>query len=260
MNYLKVSLLAVTIITCGTAHAQLNRCTTADGKVTYTDQPCAQGSTKNKVNIVDNTTDSSEHRRRIIADQYEIAEKTLHNHASANTQNQYATPSQNCPSELEIKNLETSASSMTLGKKEREFLHAEIRRAYACRTEGGNYSTSDWQKIKEGQAAQGRISSADRERARAMTEAIHSPRVSERELQRMQNDRRNQAIEATEKEVARRARADLARKASAPVQLVNCDRAGCWDTSGMRYTRTSGGFSRSDGAFCAGQGPHFLCR
>ena len=252
MNYLKFCLLAATIITHGTAYSQLNRCTAVDGKVTYTDQPCAQGSTKNKVNIVDNTTDSSEYRRRIISDQYEITEKPPRNHTSANAQNQYITPSQNCPSELEIKNLETSASSKTLGKKEREFLHAEVRRAYACRTEGGNYSTSDWQKIKEGQAAQGRISPADRATARARTEGIHSPRVSERELQRMQDDQRNQAIEAKEKELARRARA--------PVHLVNCDRAGCWDTSGMRYTRTPGGFSRSDGAFCAGQGRNFLCR
>lgn len=35
-----------------------------------------------------------------------------------------------------------------------------------------------------------------------------------------------------------------------PSQLVNCDGAGCWDTSGRRYNNAAGGFSRSDGAFC----------
>lgn len=38
-------------------------------------------------------------------------------------------------------------------------------------------------------------------------------------------------------------------------QLVNCDPAGCWDTSGNRYNRAAGGnFYRQDGRFCQAQG------
>lgn len=45
-----------------------------------------------------------------------------------------------------------------------------------------------------------------------------------------------------------------------PSPLVNCDPAGCWDTSGRRLTDTGGGtFHRSDGKFCIGAGSNVIC-
>lgn len=45
-----------------------------------------------------------------------------------------------------------------------------------------------------------------------------------------------------------------------PGQLVNCDPAGCWDTSGRRFNNAAGGnFHRSDGKFCTRAGPNVIC-
>lgn len=45
-----------------------------------------------------------------------------------------------------------------------------------------------------------------------------------------------------------------------PAQIVNCDPAGCWDTTGRRLNNAAGGnFHRSDGKFCTGAGPNVIC-
>lgn len=45
-----------------------------------------------------------------------------------------------------------------------------------------------------------------------------------------------------------------------PTQLVGCDGAGCWDTSGNRYNNAAGGnFTRSDGKFCVRGGSTVQC-
>jgi len=45
-----------------------------------------------------------------------------------------------------------------------------------------------------------------------------------------------------------------------PSQFVNCDQAGCWDTSGRRLSNAAGGnFYRSDGKFCTRAGPNVIC-
>lgn len=249
-----ISILALLLATtlCGSAQAQLHRCNGADGKVTYTDQPCPSGSTKQRVRVVDNSADSSEHRQKILDDQANASTYMKPDSSESNSSGGSERASSNCPSDREIKNLETKASSITLGKKESDFLQAEIRRAYACRTEGGSYTDSDWQRIRDGQADQGRINPADRARARERTENIHSPRASGQEQDRMISDQRNRALEEAAKEAAR--------KASRPVQLVNCDKEGCWDTSGKRYARSAGGFIRNDGAFCTGDRSTYICR
>lgn len=45
-----------------------------------------------------------------------------------------------------------------------------------------------------------------------------------------------------------------------PSLVVNCDPAGCWDTSGRRLNNAAGGnFFRSDGKFCTRAGPNVVC-
>lgn len=153
-----------------------------------------------------------------------------------------------CPSERDIRNLETSASSVTLGRKEREFLYAEIRRARACSKEGGNYSAEDWQRIKDHQAGQNRIDERDRARERALAEGRHAPAASDRENERMRNDKMVEAI----KEAGRRRRT---------ATLTTCDAAGCWDAAGQRYNRAAGpgNFFRQDGAPCRAVGNQVDC-
>jgi len=45
-----------------------------------------------------------------------------------------------------------------------------------------------------------------------------------------------------------------------PSLIVNCDPAGCWDTSGRRLNNAGGGnFSRGDGKLCTRAGPNVIC-
>lgn len=45
-----------------------------------------------------------------------------------------------------------------------------------------------------------------------------------------------------------------------PQLVVNCDPAGCWDTTGRRLNSAGGGgFHRSDGKFCTRAGPNVFC-
>lgn len=45
-----------------------------------------------------------------------------------------------------------------------------------------------------------------------------------------------------------------------PDQLVNCDPAGCWGTSGRRYNSGAGGsYWRDDGKFCSGSSTALTC-
>lgn len=151
-----------------------------------------------------------------------------------------------CPSDQDIRNLETSANSIAYNnkKKEREFLQAEIRRARACANEGGNYSKDDWARVKEGQDAQGGITSKNRQAGRDLAEGVHSSASSDREQERMRTDKLIEAV----------------RSRPGPTQVTSCDQAGCWDAKGMRYNSAAGGnFTRSDGAFCRRVGSTLQC-
>ncbi|MBY4593873.1 hypothetical protein, partial [Rhizobium redzepovicii] len=53
----------------------------------------------------------------------------------------------------------------------------------------------------------------------------------------------------------------LQRAASAPGQMVNCDRAGCWGSqNGVRYNKAAGGnLQGTNGSFCTRAGNTFNC-
>lgn len=67
--------------------------------------------------------------------------------------------------------METQAASVTLGKKEREFLQDEIRRARQCRSDQGNYTAKHWQQSQEARAAQSCLT--DRAGGHGRAEAMH---------------------------------------------------------------------------------------
>jgi hypothetical protein len=79
-----------------------------------------------------------------------------------------------CPGDSEIRSMETSAGSTTLGDAERQFLQDEVRRAWQCRKGQGRYDDADWAVSRQAQAAQSRIADRDRRSARERAEAMHS--------------------------------------------------------------------------------------
>lgn len=133
-----------------------------------------------------------------------------------------------CPSDLEIRNLETKASSITLGRREKSFLDDELRRARQCRKGQGNYSAEDWQTSRDAQNAQNNLTG--REAARRKAEGMHSA-ADPVEGDRIANRRAQEAAA----EAARRQRlADMAARI-----VTSCDASGCW-TPGGRYNRALG--------------------
>lgn len=79
-----------------------------------------------------------------------------------------------CPGADELRDIETQASSRTLGEAERRFLQDELRRALQCRKGQGRYSAEDWRVSREARDAQSRSDPRDRLAARERAEAMHS--------------------------------------------------------------------------------------
>ena len=79
-----------------------------------------------------------------------------------------------CPDSTELRDMETQASSRTLGEPELRFLQDEIRRALQCRKGQGRYSAEDWRVSREARDAQNRADARDRLAARRRAEAMHS--------------------------------------------------------------------------------------
>ena len=222
-----------------TAHAGVYKCKDAAGKIVYSDNACGQDK-QEVLNLRGNTMKAERVER-------------VQRQTSADSQQSYqsAPAGSVCPSAQEIKNLETSASSVTLKRQEREFMQAEVRRARACSKEGGNYNADDWKRIQEAQSAQNNLTSESRQAARASAEGRHALSASEQEQERMRTDKLIQ-----EQRKAQRQRQAAAQSS----QLVNCDQAGCWGTNGQRYNNAAGGnFYRNDGAFCLKNGPTVTC-
>lgn len=220
----------------GTAHAGVYKCKDAAGKTVYSDNAC--GEDKQEVQNLRGNTMQAERVQRPT---------------TANSQQAYRSAPEGsvCPSAQEIKNLETSASSVTLKRQEREFMQAEVRRARACSKEGGNYNADDWKRIQEAQSAQNNLTSESRQAARASAESEHARSASEQEQGRMRTDKLIQEQRSSQRQ--RQAAAQSS-------QLVNCDKAGCWSTDGQRYNNAAGGnFIRSDGVFCVRNGPVVTC-
>jgi hypothetical protein len=128
-----------------------------DGKLVFSDVPCPSGGNpierrKLHANVVQAEPVASSSSERSIQ-----SERTAQNV---------------CPTELDIRNLETSASSNTMGAAERTFLADEVRRARQCRKGQGNYTAEDWRAIRAAQEAQSSVSGKADARLRA--EGIHS--------------------------------------------------------------------------------------
>jgi hypothetical protein len=99
-------------------------------------------------------------------------------------------PVNDCPGDLELRNMETRANSTTLGDRERAFMQDEIRRVRQCRKGQGRYTAEDWALSREAQNAQ---SSSNAEKARLRAEGMHSA-ADPLEGDRIARQRENEAI------------------------------------------------------------------
>lgn len=225
---MRVPILVLLSVLAAPVHAAY-KCTGADGRVQYTETPCPAGTTGSAVRLQPNTMDSSGARPQAPPER--PAPPEVRSAAAAPV----------CPGPLEIRNLETTASSVALGRPERDFLRDEVRRARACATAGNSYTAEDWKRIKEGQSAQSNVSPQQRRAERRTVEDIHAA-AAPAERQRILAER-------------------AAAVARGPNAIAECDGSGCWDGEGLRYNRAPGNarFVREDGALCREVGSRMRC-
>lgn len=221
-----------------TIHAQhVYRCTGA-GQITYSDRPCSNETQARRINATPNSLDTSEeiaHTKRQQWQQerereYEARERQRLRDDAQNAQND-----QNY--ERERKELLREATTPLPGSQ-------------------GGLTRS------QREAAVG-LTSTKKERNEIMREATtvmsgaHGLTASQRDAaSRLSAANRGLPMPPP-------ARIDNTPSPTSPEQpslVVNCDPAGCWDTTGRRLTREGGGnFSRSDGRFCTSAGPNVVC-
>jgi hypothetical protein len=215
-------LIFILLVAVVTAAEAAYKCAGPDGKVQYIETPCPAGTTGSEVRIQPNTLDTSGSRVQPGPQ----AERPAQSGAPA------AAASPLCPTALDIRNLETSAASVTIGRPEQVFLRDEVRRARACATPGNRYTADDWRRIREGQSAQLGSDPQRRRAQRGTVEDIHAS-ASPSERERIQSERA----------------ALIARGSNG---IADCDAMGCWDTEGRRYNRAPGSsqFIREDGRQC----------
>lgn len=139
--------------------AEVWKCKGPDGGVLFSDAPCpAKGVALDERQLRGNSIDGP----RLPAQQ---SANELRPESAAPTGN-------DCPGDLELRNMETRANSTTLGDKEKAFMQDEIRRVRQCRKGHGRYTAADWAISREAQAAQSSNTGAADARRRA--EGMHS--------------------------------------------------------------------------------------
>jgi hypothetical protein len=143
-----------------------------------------------------------------------------------------------CPDDLEIRNLEVKASSITLGRREKDFLADEIRRARQCRKGQGNYSANDWQASREAQNAQS--NNTNRETARRRAEGVHSA-ADPIEGNRIAATRAQEEAARAFAIAERRRRDEEDARFRASTQISHCSPGGCYTGDGKYYQRGGGG-------------------
>lgn len=217
----------------------------ANGKTTFSDVPCpSSGKILDSDQLNANTIGSV---RRQWAEEPEQDD-----HRTGGRQYSRA-PQPSCPSEQEIRNMETSAGSVTISKEKRQFLQDEARRARQCAKGQGNYTQEDWKQIEDAHRSHSSIDRGSSALARSRAESIHSA-ADPYEADRITAQRRHQ--ERLQEQ--RRQRAATAARHSGPVQ---CNARGCNGPDGY-YQRhgTTNNFTSPNGRFCQHIGNRLQCR
>jgi hypothetical protein len=154
--------------------------------------------------------------------------------------------SRRVPTEQEIKNLETSASSITIGEKERRFLQDEVRRAKAARETGTEYSEQQLRELKEAASSQSRLSQGERASARRDAEAVHMESGTAAVKAQILQDREIEAQRAAQRQAA-------AARPQPTTQLHGCTSSGCFGSDGF-YMRSGDTLLGPNGRSCTSTG------
>lgn len=249
MTSLKTLLAAAALATVlAPAEAQVYKCADASGQLRYSDQPCPGGQTLDRSRLNANTMDGT-YLRQKAAEQRAATSDAARSTAAKRPETAQGGV---CPDERQIRNMETTLSSISLGQQEKQFMAAEVRRSRACNVERSNYSATNWKQIFELHAEQRSLKAEDRARARQLAESIHAAAASDRENARMQTDQ----MERAQRAAARREAAQQ----QAPKQIASCDAGGCWTTSGERLNRVGTQLLRSNGRPCVATGQTLVCQ
>lgn len=262
-----IGALGVAVAVAGPALAQVYKCTDAHGKTEYSNLACPQGAKVSAPVIKSNTVDASGMRlqNQLALQRQWDEQQRPQQPALMSLSGPISGSTGHCPSDIELRNMETSATSTTMGRKEREFLQDEIRRVRQCRAGQGRYTREDWAISRQAQDDQNSLTNRARGRARA--EGMHSAadplegqRIHERRIAR-EAARAQQDMELERAQQHGRAAdsSDRARKANrSPVTVQRCDGAACWGNDGLRYVRTGPAFRGPQGS-CRLVGGHMNC-
>jgi len=252
---------ALLILTCLLATglpagAQVLKCVDSEGKVQFSNIGCPTGTSQRQVAVRPNSADMSGLREQAASLAVQNARSRSEQLQSNSPQQGRAPAGSSCPSELAIRNMEVSVSSPSLGKKERTFHEAEIRRARQCRAGEGVYAAADWKASQEALADQRTFKEEDRRQARARAEGIHSA-ANPREGDRIAQERQAEAIrEAERREAAAAARSQAAQNNRI---ITSCKSTGCTTSDGQFYRNKGGGTFAGPNGFCRLIGTQMSC-
>lgn len=218
-------MLCATVFATTAWPQQVYRCT-ENGRTTYSQMPCTEGSVR-IINATPNTIDHSGarelHERQ---KQRDIQEQEIKEARAARAQEQLA--------DIERQELFKRATTVLPGAK--------------GLTRGQREAAASLARTSE-------------ERDFLMREAT-SPIPGSKGLTASQLDtaRRINAVNAGHLLPPPAPPPPVPEPPESPSVRVNCDSAGCWDTSGRRLTSVAGGnYQRSDGKFCTPAGPNIIC-
>jgi hypothetical protein len=239
-NRLTGKLLAVTAMIAASvlsAHAQMYKCSSPAGKIEYRQSPCEDS--RQTRGLSGGTTSG------IAAMPSHEVQRALNSSGPEPGPNVTVIGGdrRGVPTERDIKNLETSASSRTLGQKEKRFMEDEVRRAKLARENGTAYTEKEKRELEYLRSSQTRIDQADRDRARQQAEDIHMRAgqalrddvMSTRQAEKARVAARRQAAD----DAAARQAAQSAQGAAAlgPTydRITQCNLGNCQSRSGETY-------------------------
>jgi hypothetical protein len=241
------------------ADAEVWRCKEGD-RVVFSDQPCPKSGRQLDDRALNaNVLPSEGARRALEATAPRPMAIGRDNYAEApggNVGRPDIPPSNECPGDQEIRNLEVKASSITLGRREKDFLADEVRRARQCRKGQGNYSASDWQASREAQNAQS--NNTNREAARRRAEGVHSA-ADPVEGNRIATARAQEEAARAFAIAERRRRDEEDARFRASAQISHCSPGGCYTSDGKYYQRGGGGQFYSSRGLCRIVGSAMRC-
>ena len=246
--------VALSCLLTAPSHAQVTKCVDKDGNVRFSNLGCPSATSGRVVDVRPNAIDTSGMRQQ---NRVELAAQQRSRQEQKSMLMQQSGGSvgvSECPSALEIRNMEVSVSSPSLKKKERDFYEAEIRRARQCQAGEGNYSADAWKASKEARDDQRSIDAEVRRRARARAEGFHSA-ANPREADRIADER----IAEANREAARREAAAAVAARAAPRLITSCDARGCWDNQGGRYNGSGSTLLSTTGKACNRVGNMLQC-